>query len=222
MDRSARVVTASAGNHGRAVAWAAERLGLPAVVFTPAAAPQAKLGPIRAHGADLRPVATDYEDAERMAMAFARETGAVFISPYSHTDVIAGGGSVALEIRDLWRDVSTRLSSPSAAAASSAASRGSRKPSSLRSAWSASRPPRRAPFRPRGGQDASCRSRSARQSPTGSAATWSPETLTWEYVRDLVDEVVTVSETDWRIGCAGSSGRITSSPKAPESPQSRR
>ncbi len=75
-------------------------------MFTPAAAPQAKLGPIRAHGADLRAVAADYEDAERMAMAFARGTGAVFISPYSHSDVIAGGGSVALEIHDLWRDVS--------------------------------------------------------------------------------------------------------------------
>ena len=101
------VVTASAGNHGRAVAWAAERLGLRAIVFTPATAPQAKLGPIRSHGAELRPIAADYEDAERMAMEFAASTGAVFVSPYSHEDVIAGGGTVALEIRDAWPDVDT-------------------------------------------------------------------------------------------------------------------
>ena len=96
------VVTASAGNHGRAVAWAAEQLGLSAVVFTPASAPRAKIGPIARHGADLRAVAADYEDAERMAMAYARDSGAVFISPYSHPDVIAGGGTVALEIQRDW------------------------------------------------------------------------------------------------------------------------
>ena len=90
------VATASAGNHGRAVAWAAERLGLQAVVFTPENAPQAKLGPIRSHGAQLRSIADDYEDAERMAMEFARTTGAVFVSAYSHDDVIAGAGTVAL------------------------------------------------------------------------------------------------------------------------------
>lgn len=99
------VVTASAGNHGRAIAWAAERLGLKAVVFTPTSAPQAKLSPIAGHGADLRAIADDYEDAERRAIAFATETGAVFVSPYNHDDVIAGGGTVALEILETWPEV---------------------------------------------------------------------------------------------------------------------
>ncbi len=94
----AQLVTASAGNHGRGLAAAAKVFNLPLVVFTPADAPKAKLDAIRHDGADLRPHGRDYDDAERMAKAFARETGAEFISPYSDPDVIAGAATVALEM----------------------------------------------------------------------------------------------------------------------------
>jgi threonine dehydratase len=94
----AQLVTASAGNHGRALAGAAETFRLPLVVFTPADAPQTKLAAIRRHGADLRAVGHDYDDAERMAKAFAEETGAEFISPYNDADVIAGAATIALEL----------------------------------------------------------------------------------------------------------------------------
>ena len=103
-----QIVTASAGNHGRAMGWAAERFGLKLVVFTPQSAPRAKLDYIARHGADLRPAPT-YEDSERMAKAFAAETGATFISPYSHPDVIAGAATVAVEILEDWPDVDTIL-----------------------------------------------------------------------------------------------------------------
>jgi len=103
-----QIVTASAGNHGRAMAFAAERFGLKLVVFTPQSAPRAKLDYIARHGADLRPAPT-YEDSERMAKAFATETGATFISPYSHPDVIAGAATVAVEILEDWPDVDTIL-----------------------------------------------------------------------------------------------------------------
>jgi threonine dehydratase len=93
----ARLVTASAGNHGRALAAAAETFGLPLSVFTPAEAPQVKLMAIARHGAELR-ACPDYDEAERRAKAFASETGAAFISPYSDPDVIAGAATVALEI----------------------------------------------------------------------------------------------------------------------------
>jgi len=102
------IVTASAGNHGRAMAHAAERLGLELVVFAPRSAPRAKLDYIARHGADLRPAPT-YEDSERMAKAFAAECGATFISPYSHPDVIAGAATVAVEILEDWPDVDTIL-----------------------------------------------------------------------------------------------------------------
>ena len=94
----AQLVTASAGNHGRALAAAAKTFNLPLVVFTPRDAPGAKLDAIRRDGADLRPDGRDYDEAERMAKAFAKRTGAEFISPYSDPDVIAGAATVALEM----------------------------------------------------------------------------------------------------------------------------
>ncbi len=95
---SRQLVTASAGNHGRGLAAAAETFHLPLIVFTPADAPRTKLAAIERHGAALRAEAPDYDEAERRAKSFAAETGAEFISPYSDTDVIAGAATVALEI----------------------------------------------------------------------------------------------------------------------------
>ncbi|MEZ5283780.1 MAG: pyridoxal-phosphate dependent enzyme [Vicinamibacterales bacterium] len=95
---AAAVVTASAGNHGRALACAAERLGLRAVVFTPSGAPRAKRDAIRAHGAVLHDEAPDYDAAERAARDYAELEGGVYISPYNHPDVIAGAGTVGLEV----------------------------------------------------------------------------------------------------------------------------
>ena len=92
-----RLVTASAGNHGRALAHAARTLGLPLVVFIAANAPRAKIDAIRAAGADLRECA-DYDAAERQAKAYAATGDAVFVSPYAHPDVIAGAGTIGLEL----------------------------------------------------------------------------------------------------------------------------
>ena len=99
-DRSslARIVTASAGNHGRALAEAAETFHLPLTVFTPADAPKTKLAAIARHGAELRAESRDYDEAERLAKGYAKKTGAAFISAYSDADVIAGAATVALEI----------------------------------------------------------------------------------------------------------------------------
>ena len=92
------VVTASAGNHGRALAMATELLGLTCVVFTPVTAPDAKKHAIRRHGAILHADCIDYDAAEQQAREFAEAEGAVYISPYNHVDVIAGAGTIGLEI----------------------------------------------------------------------------------------------------------------------------
>jgi len=92
------LVTASAGNHGCAMAWAALQAGLRTVIFTPRRAPATKLDAIRRHGAELRAEAETYEDAERMAKQFAREAGHPFISAYSHPDLLAATGTIALEV----------------------------------------------------------------------------------------------------------------------------
>jgi threonine dehydratase len=94
-----RLVTASAGNHGRALAFAARELGLPLTVFIASNAPKAKVDPIRAAGAELRP-SVDYDEAERQAKLQAARGDGLFISPYSHPDVIAGAGTIALELLD--------------------------------------------------------------------------------------------------------------------------
>src|SRR5438445_2353205 len=99
-EKPRRLVRASAGNHGRALAAAAESVRLPLTVFTPADAPQVKVAAIRAHGAELRAEARDYDEAERLAKAFANATGAAFISPYNDPDVIAGAATIALEIAE--------------------------------------------------------------------------------------------------------------------------
>ncbi len=196
------VVTASAGNHGRAVAWAAERLGLPAIVFTPRSAPQAKLGPIRAHGADLRPIADDYEGAEAMAIDWAATTEAVFVSPYSHPDVIAGGGTVAREILEAWPEVEEIVVAIGGGGLISGIARlatsGSRPltvigvEAAASSAFSAAR---------RAGRIVTIQPQ-----PTladGLGGNVEPETLTWPYIRDLVDDVVTVSEAELGDGLRG-------------------
>lgn len=97
-DPDARVATASAGNHGRAIAWAAEQLGLSATVFTPENAPETKRRAIERHGATLRAETASYEAAEQQAKQWAADTGAVYVSPYSDPDVIAGAGTVGLEL----------------------------------------------------------------------------------------------------------------------------
>ena len=95
---SPTIVTASAGNHGRAIALAAHQLGLQAVVFTPTTAPETKKAPIRQLGVTLRDEAPDYDAAERLAREYAQEFGATYISPYNHCDVIAGAGTIGIEM----------------------------------------------------------------------------------------------------------------------------
>lgn len=92
------LVTASAGNHGWGLAEAAAAAGMPCVVFTPADAPRAKLDAIQAAGARLESSARNYDAAEVAAKDYAANTGGCYVSPYTHADVIAGGGTVVLEM----------------------------------------------------------------------------------------------------------------------------
>jgi threonine dehydratase len=91
------VVTASAGNHGAALAWAAQRLGFRVKVYLPASAPAAKREQLRRLGAHLVDAPT-YDEAERRAIDEAGRSHEVYISPYNNRDVIAGAGTVALEM----------------------------------------------------------------------------------------------------------------------------
>jgi threonine dehydratase len=91
------IVTASAGNHGLAIAWAARELGLTVRAYVPATAPAVKRDTMRSLGATVIETA-DYDLAEAGARDDAARTGGCYVSPYNDPDVIAGAGTVALEM----------------------------------------------------------------------------------------------------------------------------
>ena len=92
------MVTFSSGNHGQAVAIAAESLGVPATVVMPADAPKSKLEATRGHGARIVTYDRATEDREAIGRRIAQETGATIVPPYDHPWTIAGQGTAALEL----------------------------------------------------------------------------------------------------------------------------
>jgi threonine dehydratase len=96
--RARGVVASSAGNHGLGLAWAAKELGVRATVFVPASAPSVKREGIASLGAVVDATQPDYDAAHHVAEAFAREHGMAFINPCAGDDLLAGQGTVGLEI----------------------------------------------------------------------------------------------------------------------------
>jgi threonine dehydratase len=99
------IITASAGNHGQAVAYAAEKLGFYARVVVPIHTPKVKIDGIKKYGADLVLFGENYDEAERKAKKLAREDGCAYISPYNDELIIAGHGTIGLEILESLPDV---------------------------------------------------------------------------------------------------------------------
>jgi threonine dehydratase len=107
--RSAGVIAASAGNHGQAVAWAARELGVRATVFMPQDAPMAKVEATRNYGAATVLTGAMFDDALVAALAQADETGATFVHAFEDEAVIAGQGTIGLELADELPDCGTFL-----------------------------------------------------------------------------------------------------------------
>ena len=102
------VVAASAGNHAQGVALAAQRLGTAATIVMPVTTPQIKIDSVAALGASVVLEGDSYDDAYAEAMRIGRRRKLVFIHPYDDVDVIAGQGTVAMEIlRDLREPIDT-------------------------------------------------------------------------------------------------------------------
>ncbi len=106
-ERARGVVAASAGNHAQGVAFAARELGIKATIFTPVGVALPKLQATRAYGADVVLTGDTMEGPLQAAARFADETGAVRIPPFDHDDVVAGQGTVGLEILEQVPDVET-------------------------------------------------------------------------------------------------------------------
>lgn len=97
-ERAAGVVAASAGNHAQGVALAAGMLGIHATIFMPRSASMPKVIATQDYGADVRFHGATLDEAIVEAKQFAEQTGALFISPFDHADIVAGQGTLGLEI----------------------------------------------------------------------------------------------------------------------------
>ncbi|MGY1708552.1 threonine ammonia-lyase [Geodermatophilus sp. SYSU D00758] len=193
-ERARGVVAASAGNHAQGVALAAQMLGIRATVFMPEAAPLPKVAATRGYGADARLGGATLTEALAAAGEHAERTGAVFIHPFDHPDVIAGQGSVGIELLHQCPDVATVVVCTGGGGLVSgiAAAVKGRRPDvrvvAVQAAAAAAFPASLAAGRP---------------VPLASMATMAdgiavgaPGELTLAHVADLVDEVRTVSEED--------------------------
>ncbi|MFI1072387.1 threonine ammonia-lyase [Streptomyces puniciscabiei] len=106
-ERAAGVVAASAGNHAQGVALASSLLGVHSTVFMPKGAPLPKISATRDYGAEVRLHGQVVDETLAAAEEYAAETGAVFIHPFDHPDIIAGQGTVGLEILEQCPEVRT-------------------------------------------------------------------------------------------------------------------
>lgn len=191
--RAAGLVTHSSGNHGRALAWVARRLGVPCTVVVPEDAVAAKVDAMAALGARLvRVPADERQDATATVLA---ETGGLLVPPYDHLDVIAGQGTVGAEILADEPDVEQVLvpvggggliSGIAAALAGSGVRVIGVEPERAGDAAESKRTGERRRW---------ARERVSTTAADGLRSS-SLGTLTWPHVRDLVEDVVTVTEHD--------------------------
>jgi threonine dehydratase len=103
------VVASSAGNHGLGLAWAAKALGVRATVFVPSTAPRVKRDGIAALGAEVDATQPDYDAAHRIAEEYAHEHGMTFVNPCAGDLLLAGQGTVGLEILEELPAVATLI-----------------------------------------------------------------------------------------------------------------
>ena len=108
-ERQAGVVAASAGNHGQAVAWAAREAGIPATIFMPQDAPMAKIEATRSYGGATELTGESFEDAVAAAQAHAERTGATLVHAFEDERVVAGQGTIGLELAEQAPDADTVL-----------------------------------------------------------------------------------------------------------------
>lgn len=196
--RERGVIAASAGNHAQGVAFAARELGVEATIFMPVSVPLPKLEATRGYGARIELVGASFQETLAAAQARAAETGAEFIAPYDHPDVIAGQATLGFDILDQLPEVDTvvlpigggGLISGVASTLKQVARQQGREIRiiGVQAANSASFPPSLAAGEPT--------TIAARPTIADGIAVSRPGDLTFEIVRSLVDEIVTVSEDD--------------------------
>ena len=105
--KNAGLVTASGGNHGLAVAWAAASIKVPSIVFLPQSTPEDKIIDLKSYGAQVFVEGHSWDDANSLALETAKSKGMTYIHPFADPAVIAGQGTIGLEIIEQVRNVDT-------------------------------------------------------------------------------------------------------------------
>jgi threonine dehydratase len=108
-ERAAGVVAASAGNHAQSVAWAAREAGIGATIFVPQDAAMAKVEATKGYGAEVRMVGRGIEDALAEARRLSEESGAALVHPYEDETIVAGQGTIGLELAEQVPEAETVL-----------------------------------------------------------------------------------------------------------------
>ena len=106
-EKKAGVVAASAGNHAQGVAFSAKHYGIDATIVMPEATPLTKVSGVKYYGAEVVLHGANFDEAYAYATEFAKKHNQTFIHPYADDDVIAGQGTLALEILDCVKDIDT-------------------------------------------------------------------------------------------------------------------
>lgn len=104
-EKAKGVIACSAGNHAQGVALASQKNNIKATIFIPATAPISKVEATRKYGAEIKLIDGVYDDAYNAAVEYQKETGATFVHPFNDEDVIAGQGTIGLEILEELPDV---------------------------------------------------------------------------------------------------------------------
>jgi threonine dehydratase len=191
-ERARGVVAASAGNHAQGVALAAQQAGIHATVFMPEGAPIPKERATRGYGAEVVFGGRFLEDCLGEAREYADRTGAAFVHPFDHHDIVAGQGSLGLELLEQLPEAATVVvpTGGGGLLAGVAVAVKSRRPDvrmvGVQASAAAAYPPSIAAGRP-------VRLKEMATMADG-IAVGEPGTLTFELVRDHVDEIRTVSE----------------------------
>lgn len=192
--RSIGVIAPTAGNHGLGLAYAGNVAGIPVSIFLPHSADPMKVSAMKSYGAQVT-FFENIEDARLAAIAAAQQSGATFVSAYNNAQMIAGGGTVGLEIMEDWADAEVILVNIGGGGLASGIATAIKAINPSAEVWAiqSEASPTFASWKDAGETVPVVISPSIAEGISGYIE---PEAMTWPFIRDRVDRVLLVSEAE--------------------------
>ncbi|MEH6401508.1 MULTISPECIES: threonine/serine dehydratase [Pantoea] len=192
--RRAGVIAPTAGNHGLGLAYAGHAAGIPVSIFLPFSADPIKVSAMKSYGAQVT-FFDDIEDARQEAIVAAQQSGATFVSAYNNQQMIAGGGTVGLEIMEDWPDADVILVNIGGGGLASGIATAIKGINPAAEVWA---------VQSEASPTFACWKEAGEAIPVeisssiaeGISGYIEPEAMTWPLIRDRVDRVLLVSEAE--------------------------